>query len=206
MISKAHYAQILSCSILRVNVWFTRWLIFLGYRLVSPIFSIALWIWFGLPHPSIVGIFWSVFTHPINPMGIHLLRCAHGSEHIRTHDAIRDTFVVIMQDVGFPHGVRTTTCASFKHIQFLSSTNQHCVHQRWHFSWHYHCRPNTSDLLRQSCATQGFASLMQFKPKNKIITTDTPLINSSPEQWRYLDVYISKWMCSYTIVPMPFGV
>jgi len=106
----------------------------------------------------------------------------------------------------FPHGVRTTTCASFKHIQFLSSTNQHCVHQRWHFSWHYHCRPNTSDLLRQSCATQGFASLMQFKPKNKIITTDTPLINSSPEQWRYLDVYISKWMCSYTIVPMPFGV
>jgi hypothetical protein len=46
----------------------------------------------------------------------------------------------------FPCGVRTTTCASFKHVQLLSSTNWHCVHQRWHLhlSRRYHCQPNMS--------------------------------------------------------------
>ncbi len=29
----------------------------------------------------------------------------------------------------FPCGARTTTCASFKHVQLLSSANQHCAHQ-----------------------------------------------------------------------------
>jgi hypothetical protein len=32
-------------------------------------------------------------------MGIHFLRCVHGNKHIGTHDAIRDTFIVIAQDV-----------------------------------------------------------------------------------------------------------
>jgi hypothetical protein len=31
-----------------------------------------------------------------------------------------------------PHGAKTTPCASFKHIQFFLSMNQHCVHQKWH--------------------------------------------------------------------------
>jgi hypothetical protein len=33
-------------------------------------------------------------------MGIHLLLCAHDNECTKTHDAIRDTFVAIVQDVG----------------------------------------------------------------------------------------------------------
>ncbi len=33
-------------------------------------------------------------------MGIHLLLCAHDNERTKTHDAIRDTFVAIVQDVG----------------------------------------------------------------------------------------------------------
>jgi hypothetical protein len=37
-------------------------------------------------------------------MGIHLLHYAHGNEHIKTHDAIHDTFAAIMQDVGFHVG------------------------------------------------------------------------------------------------------
>jgi hypothetical protein len=35
-------------------------------------------------------------THPINPMGIHLLRCAHGNKRTSTHDAIHDTFDAIV--------------------------------------------------------------------------------------------------------------
>jgi hypothetical protein len=40
----------------------------------------------------------------------------------------------------FPCGARTTTCASFKHVQLLSLTSRHCVHQKWHLhpSWHCH--------------------------------------------------------------------
>jgi hypothetical protein len=45
-----------------------------------------------------------VCTHPIDPIGIHFLRCAHGIKHIGTHDAIHDTFVAITQNVGFHMG------------------------------------------------------------------------------------------------------
>ncbi len=34
-------------------------------------------------------------------MGIHLFCCAHGNEHIETHDAIHDTFVAIVWDANF---------------------------------------------------------------------------------------------------------
>jgi hypothetical protein len=47
--------------------------------------------------------------------------------------------------------------------------------------------------------------LMQFKPKKGAIATNNPLINSSHQQLMYLDVYITKLMCFYIIVLMPFG-
>jgi hypothetical protein len=45
-----------------------------------------------------------VCTHPINPMGIHFLRCVHGNERTRTYDVICDTFVAIVQNVGYHVG------------------------------------------------------------------------------------------------------
>jgi len=51
---------------------------------------------FGLPHPSITGLFQCMCTHPIDPIGIHLLHCTHGNEHTRTHDVIRDTILAIV--------------------------------------------------------------------------------------------------------------
>ncbi len=54
------------------------------------------------------------------------------------------------------YGTKTTTCISFNHIQFLLLMNQHCVHQKWHshFSWHCHYQPNiskfTSPILHNS--------------------------------------------------------
>jgi hypothetical protein len=37
-----------------------------------------------------------------------------------------------------PCGTKKIKCTSLSHIQFLSSTNWHCAHQRWnlHLSWH----------------------------------------------------------------------
>jgi hypothetical protein len=37
-------------------------------------------------------------------MGIHLLHCAHGNEHTRTNDAIRDAFADIVWNTGFHVG------------------------------------------------------------------------------------------------------
>ncbi len=72
-----------------------------------------------LPHPSIVNKPWCVCTHPIDPMGIHLLHCAHGNEHIGTHDVIRNIFAAIVWNVGFHvgrqqlHAFFSTTFNSF---------------------------------------------------------------------------------------------
>jgi len=46
---------------------------------------------------------------------------------------------------------------------------------------------------------------LQLKLKKGVIMINTPLINSSLRQLRYLDVYTNKLMCSYMIVPMTFG-
>jgi hypothetical protein len=143
-ISKAHCALILSCFGLGASAWFTIRLIFSSFQLTSPFFFTMLWIWLGLPHLSIASIIWCVCTHPINPMGIHLLHYAHNNKRIRTYDVVSQHLYCHCAGCSLPHGVKTTTCASFKHVQLLSSTSQHCVHQRWHLhlNQHYHCWPN----------------------------------------------------------------
>jgi hypothetical protein len=64
-------------------------------------------------------------------MGIHLFHYTHGNEHTGIHDVVRDTFATIMQDDGF-HWDEKIACASFNHIQLLSLSSQHYVHQKWH--------------------------------------------------------------------------
>jgi hypothetical protein len=108
--SKAHCAQILSCSGLRVGIRLTTPLIFLTFQLYSPIFSTTFCMQLGLPHLSIANILWCMCTHPIDHMGIHLLHCVHGNEHIRTHDVIHDTFVAIVQTAGFHVGQKNYMC------------------------------------------------------------------------------------------------
>jgi hypothetical protein len=89
---EAHRVQILSCSGPKASIWFIVRPVFPTFRLFSPIFCSALHMQLGLPHPSIVSILRCVCTHPIDPIGIHFLRCAHGNKCIGTHDAIHDTF------------------------------------------------------------------------------------------------------------------
>jgi hypothetical protein len=103
-ISEARYAQILSCSSLRVGAWIIVRPIFPNFQLTSLIFSITLWIHLRLPHLSIANILWCVCTHPIDLMGIHLLHCVHGNEHMETHDGIHNTFGAIVWYVGFHVG------------------------------------------------------------------------------------------------------
>ncbi len=108
-----------------------------------------LWIRFGLPHVSIASILWCMCAHPINPMGIHLLHCVHNNECIKNPWCSLRHLCCHCVKCWLPCAVITTTCASFKHIQLLLLTNQHCAHQRWHshFSWCYHCQPNMSGFI-----------------------------------------------------------
>jgi hypothetical protein len=103
-IFKSLNAQILSCSGSGVGVWLIIWLISLSFQLTSLVFFTLLWIWLGLPHPSIASIYRCMCTHPIDPMGIHFLCCDHGNECTWTNGVVYDTFVAIMRNVGFHMG------------------------------------------------------------------------------------------------------
>jgi hypothetical protein len=117
--------------------------------------------WFKLQHLSIAGLPQCVCTHPINPMDIHFLCCAHGNECMGTHDAVCDTFVAITWNVGFHIcGTKTTTCVSFNH--------SHSYHRQVDivFTKDGICTLTNvviidsmcANPLLQSCTTQGFAT------------------------------------------------
>jgi hypothetical protein len=99
--SKPHHVWILSCSGPWVNVWFTSWLVFPTFQLFSSTFSTTFRTWLKLPHPLIVGILRCMCTHPIDPMGIHLLHCTWGNKQTKTHDVVCNIFVVVAWNVDF---------------------------------------------------------------------------------------------------------
>ncbi len=101
MIFEVHCVRILSCFNLEVRAIIR--LVFLAFQLSSPIY-ITFHTQLGLPHLFIANILWCVCTHHVNPMGIHLLRCAHGNECMGTHDVVCDTFVAIAWDASFHVG------------------------------------------------------------------------------------------------------
>jgi hypothetical protein len=113
-----------------------------------------------LPHPSIVNRPWFVCTHPIDPMGIHLLHCVHGNEHIGTHDAIHNIFATIAWNVGFHVGqqqlhafLSTTFNSSRRWIDIVLIKDGICTLANIVIT-----NPTRIDLLPQSCATQGFVA------------------------------------------------
>jgi hypothetical protein len=167
-ISEARYAQNLPCSSPRAGVWFIAQPVFFTFRLSFLAFPTTLHMQ-GLPHISIARIPWCVCTHPINPTGIHFLRCVHNNEHIRTHDGICDTFVTIARNVGFH--------VRWEQLHALSSTtfNSSC---RWVYivftKYGIHTlanviivNPTWADLLPRSCTTQGFVTLDAIQAKEK---------------------------------------
>jgi hypothetical protein len=101
---QAHHAQILLCFGPRASIWLIIQLNSPNFQFFSPIFSTSFQTQFGLPHISITSLPQCVCPHPINPMGIHLLHCTYGNEHMKTYNVVHDTFVAITQDVNFHVG------------------------------------------------------------------------------------------------------
>jgi hypothetical protein len=110
------------------------------------VFFIVFQIRFGLP-PSLNCMYLSMCVHTSHwPYGYPpLTLCSWQWTHM---DPWCTSWHFCCHCVGywFPHMAKTTTCASFKHVQFFSLMNQHCVHKKWHsqLSWRCHWRPNTS--------------------------------------------------------------
>jgi hypothetical protein len=75
-----------------------------------------------------------------------------------------------------PCGMKTITCTSFIHIQLLSWTSQHCVHQRWHLHPRQRCdcQPNVrgfissilhnSRIFHHQCSSSQGKKLLQLTP------------------------------------------
>jgi hypothetical protein len=120
-------------------------------------------------------------------MGIHLLRCGHGNERARTHDAICDTFAAITRDVSF-HMMLVSMWDENNYMHFLQPHSTPFVDEStlcspkmtfapWpmlslptHHKWIYF--PNLAQL-------KDLLHYIQIKPRKGANVTDTPLINSS---------------------------
>jgi hypothetical protein len=159
-IYEAHHAWILSCSNLGMGDWLIIRPIFLAFQLSSLVFSTTFQMWFRLPHFSLVGIFWFVCTHPIDPMGIHLLHCTHGNKHMQIHDGIHDIFFIIAWDVGFYVGWKQlhalfSTTFNFSHwqINIVLTKDGICT-----LADIVIANPIWVDLFPRFCATYGFAT------------------------------------------------
>jgi len=79
------------------------------------VFSTTLRIQLGLSHPLVLGVSHCICNQPLDPMGIHLLCCAHGEERITLHDA----FVAIVKDAGLHVSQERTLVFPPLALQFL---------------------------------------------------------------------------------------
>jgi hypothetical protein len=175
--SEAHCARIFSCYGPRANAWLITKSILPTFQLSSMVFCTTFHTQLGLPHPSIAGIFQCVCIHPIDPMGIHFLRCTHGNECTGTNDAIHDTFAAIMWDVGFHMG--------WKQLHALPSITFNSSHWRINIVFtKYGIRtlanivivdPTWTDFLPRSCITQGFVALDVTQAKEKSYCNRHPI-------------------------------
>jgi hypothetical protein len=126
--------------------------------------------WFGLSHPSIVGIPQCVCTQLVDPMGIHFLHCVHDNKHTKIHEVIHNTFVTIARDAGFHMGQKQLH--AFPSITFNSFCWQVDIvftKDDIHILVDIFIVDSTWSYLRsQSCTTQGFATsdVAQVKENN----------------------------------------
>ena len=52
----------------------------------------------GLPHPCLATYAACSCGHPLDPLGTHLLRCAHGGKRTSSHDSVRDAVYHIIRE------------------------------------------------------------------------------------------------------------
>jgi hypothetical protein len=102
----------------------------------------------GLPHTSIAGIFLMCVHTSHWPYGYPpFMLCSWQWMHRNSWCSLWHLCYHCM-GCWFPCGPRTTTCASFKYVQFFMLMSWQ-AHQRWHLHLSHccHCQPNTSRFI-----------------------------------------------------------
>ena len=66
-------------------------------RFPAPLFVKNLRLRLGLPHPCLATYAACSCGHPLDPLGTHLMRCAHGGERTSSHDSMRDAVHFIIR-------------------------------------------------------------------------------------------------------------
>jgi len=65
------------------------------------IFFITLHSKLSLSHPLVFGVSHCICSQPLDPMGIHFFRYAHGGERTISHNVMQDVFLAIAKDARF---------------------------------------------------------------------------------------------------------
>jgi hypothetical protein len=129
-------------------------------QLVSNIFSITLCIWLGLPHPVTLGLSHYIYGQPLDPMRIHLFRCAHGGERMASRDVMWDAR---MQDFRFYMNKLTF----FRYPPFIFHVNKSTLWFYWMIfgCWHHHRWPQTRKMVLQLVLSYGIVTTIMVQLK-----------------------------------------
>jgi hypothetical protein len=108
------WAHLHSCVGLASRAWLLTRPNTLSFRLSSIHFLTTLHIHFNIPHLTILYLSKCWCGHTIDDLGIHLLCCLCGNEHIVPHDTFQDVVAAIASKSG-THVQRFFTFSSATH-------------------------------------------------------------------------------------------
>jgi hypothetical protein len=112
------------CASLATGAWLFSCPNTPSFLLSSTHFLTTLYICLGIPH-HVVHLSWCKCGHTINDLGIHLLHCPCGSEHIASHGTFRDTVAPIASKSG-AHIQKQILTFSPPHMKM----SRYCHHQK----------------------------------------------------------------------------
>jgi hypothetical protein len=98
--SNVMQTHLCSCACLVARAWLLGFFSTLSLCLSSAHFLIALCIHFSISHPTILHLSQCQCDLTIDDLGIHLLRCSCGNEHITTCHTLQNTITTITLETG----------------------------------------------------------------------------------------------------------
>ncbi len=176
MSSNSHQTHLRSYARPGTWVWMFVHPVIPYFHLPSNVFSFALWTRLGLPHPLAFSLTHCIYDQPLNPMGIHLLRCTHGGERTTSHDVVQDVFMSIVKDMAFHVFVGTNShfFATFSSI-FLSTCWYFFVNWwHWHISQCCNYRPHSSRHGIISSSSHGVVATLAARVNERLYYNHYP--------------------------------
>jgi hypothetical protein len=97
----SHQTHLRSCAGPCAGAWLLNHPINLFFRLLLNVFFTVVRTKLGFSHLLVLEVLHYICSQPLDPIGIHLFRCAHGGERTTLHNVVQDTFMIVATDVRF---------------------------------------------------------------------------------------------------------